>query len=111
MNTNFTSVVNMIQKFLPRLQAKTQPTGLLITGTNLAIVPAVTLPAYSASKAALHAFIYCLQAATKKAQTTTKIVDIWPPVVQSKLPSFPFPTPHHPPLVLPVTDISHSRAT
>lgn len=48
-NVNFTSIVNLAMSFLPHLQAKTtQPTSLIITGTHLGLVPAPTIPAYSA---------------------------------------------------------------
>jgi short-subunit dehydrogenase involved in D-alanine esterification of teichoic acids len=83
MNVNFTSIVNLAIKFLPHLQAKSAPTGLIITGTHLAIVPAVTLAAYSASKAALTSFVDCLREQNR--HKPTKIIEIYPPVVQSKL--------------------------
>ncbi|KAH8898976.1 NAD(P)-binding protein [Thozetella sp. PMI_491] len=84
-NVNFTCIVNLSVKFLPVLQAKPVPTSLIITGTFLAIAPAASLAAYSASKAALSSFIGSLQAGNKKAQTKTAIVEIWPPVVQTEL--------------------------
>lgn len=83
-NVNFTSIVNLAVKFLPHLQAKSTPTSLIITGTHLAIVPAVTLAAYSASKAALTAFVDCLREQNR--HKPTKIIEIYPPVVQSKSP-------------------------
>ncbi|KAK1468389.1 hypothetical protein CMEL01_00156 [Colletotrichum melonis] len=82
-NVNFLSVVDMSVKFLPRLQEKAIPTSLIITGTHLALIPAVTLPAYSASKAALHAFVYSLRQQLQG--SSTKIVEIWPPLVQTEL--------------------------
>ncbi|GKT42998.1 putative oxidoreductase DltE [Colletotrichum spaethianum] len=82
MNVNFTSLVNLMMKFLPHLQAKTIPTGLIITGTHLAIVPAATLAAYSASKAALTSFVDCLREQNR--HKPTKIVEIYPPPVQSE---------------------------
>lgn len=71
-------------KFLPHLLVKPFPTALVITGTLLALVPAITMPAYSASKAALNAFIYCLR--RQQQGSNTRIIEVWPPVVQSKLP-------------------------
>ncbi|KAH8587038.1 hypothetical protein B0O99DRAFT_665529 [Bisporella sp. PMI_857] len=67
-STNFSRVVDLSIKFLPHLLLKPFPTALVITGTLLALVPAVTMPAYSASKAALNA-----------------IIEIWPPVVRTEL--------------------------
>ncbi|OLN97392.1 Bifunctional solanapyrone synthase 1 [Colletotrichum chlorophyti] len=82
-NTNFLSVVDMSIKFLPKLQEKPFNTGLIITGTHIALVPAFHLPAYSASKAALSAFVYCLR---KQLQgSSTRVVEIWPPMVQTEL--------------------------
>lgn len=81
-NVNFTSIVNLMIKFLPHLQSKPYPTGLIVTGTHLALVPAATMAAYSASKAALTAFVDCCRAQNR--QKSTKIIEIYPPVVQSK---------------------------
>ena len=81
-NTNFLSIIDLSLKFLHHLQRKSHPTGLIITGTHLALVPAVLMPAYSASKAALNAFVYCLRA--QNAAKSTRIIELWPPVVQSK---------------------------
>lgn len=81
-NTNFLSVVDISIKFLPKLQEKKFPTGLIFTGTHLAIIPATTLPAYSASKAALHSYVYSLREQSRG--SSTKITEIWPPVVQSE---------------------------
>ena len=52
------------------------------TGSNLAIVPAATLPAYSASKAALNAYTLCLREQLR--HTTVKVIEISPPPVQSE---------------------------
>jgi short-subunit dehydrogenase involved in D-alanine esterification of teichoic acids len=81
-NVNFTSVVNLSIKFLPYLQAKNNPTSLIITGTHLAVVPATTIAAYSASKAALTSFVDCLREQNRK--KPTKIIELYPPVVQSE---------------------------
>ncbi|KAL5352029.1 hypothetical protein ACLOAV_001972 [Pseudogymnoascus australis] len=81
-STNFSRLVDLSIKFLPHLLLKPYPTALVITGTLLAIVPAVTMPAYSASKAALNAFIYCLR--RQYQGSNTRIIEIWPPVVKSR---------------------------
>ncbi|KAH9893805.1 hypothetical protein F4778DRAFT_748555 [Xylariomycetidae sp. FL2044] len=83
-NVNFTSTVNLMMKFLPHLQAKAdQPTGLVVTGTHLAVVPAATMAGYSASKAALTSFVDCLREQNR--HKPTKIIEIYPPVVQTEL--------------------------
>ncbi|RDW91757.1 hypothetical protein BP5796_01151 [Coleophoma crateriformis] len=60
-DVNFSSLVALTYGFLPFLMTKQEPTGFIFTGANIAIVPAAGLPAYSASKAALNAFILCLR--------------------------------------------------
>ncbi|KAK8129026.1 hypothetical protein PG984_010134 [Apiospora sp. TS-2023a] len=82
-NVNFTSIVNLMIKFLPHLQAKPYPTGVIVTGTHLALVPAATMAAYSASKAALTAFVDCYRAQNR--HKSTKIIELYPPVVQTEL--------------------------
>jgi short-subunit dehydrogenase involved in D-alanine esterification of teichoic acids len=82
MNTNFSRLVDLSVKFLPHLQQKPFPTSLVVTGTLIAVVPAVLMPAYSASKAALNAFVYCLR--RQYEGSNIKIIEIWPPAVQSK---------------------------
>ena len=52
------------------------------TGSNLAIIPAAILPAYSASKAALNAFVLCLRDQLRA--TNVQVVELSPPPVQSK---------------------------
>ncbi|KAH7111119.1 hypothetical protein B0J11DRAFT_599019 [Dendryphion nanum] len=81
--TNFSRLVDLSMKFLPHLLLKPFPTALVITGTLLALVPAVTMPAYSASKVAMNAYIYCLR--RQNQESNTKIIEIWPPVVQTEL--------------------------
>ena len=83
-NTNFSRLVDLSTKFLPHLLQKPFPTALIFTGSLLAFVPAVTVPAYSASKAALNAYIYCLR--RQNQGSNTKIIEISPPLVQSKPP-------------------------
>ncbi|KAH7144176.1 hypothetical protein B0J13DRAFT_40726 [Dactylonectria estremocensis] len=83
MTTNFTRLVDLSINFLSHLQNKSYPTALIITGSLLAHVPAVTMPAYSASKAALTAYVDCLR--RQNAGSSTKIIEVWPPVVQTEL--------------------------
>lgn len=82
MNTNFTSVVNLAIKFSDVLLAKQFPTALIVTGTHLSIVPSVAMPAYSSSKAALHAFMDCLR--RQNQGKSCKFIEISAPAVQSR---------------------------
>ncbi|KAF4636764.1 hypothetical protein G7Y89_g1319 [Cudoniella acicularis] len=80
---NFTSFVALTHAFLPLLLDKKSQTSIIFTGTHLSLVPAVTLSAYSASKAALDAFILCLRDQLRK--STVKIIELSPPPVQTEL--------------------------
>ncbi|KAL9034163.1 MAG: hypothetical protein Q9180_005559 [Flavoplaca navasiana] len=81
MHVNFSNFVNISLAFLPFLQAKQSPTSIVYTGSNLAIVPASSLPAYSASKAALNCFTLCLRDQLANAGSKVKILVISPPPV------------------------------
>nr|XP_036589881.1 short-chain dehydrogenase reductase family [Colletotrichum truncatum]KAF6801886.1 short-chain dehydrogenase reductase family [Colletotrichum truncatum] len=82
-NTNFLGVADLTMKFLPELQKKSYPTGLIFTGTHISILPAVLMPAYSASKAALSSFVYCLRQQLR--DSSTKVIEIWAPAVQTEI--------------------------
>ena len=79
-NINFSRLVDLSVKSLPHLQAKTSLTALIFTGTLLTQVPAVIMPAYSASKAALSTYVHCLR--RQNVGSSTKIIELWPPAVQ-----------------------------
>ncbi|KAL8999342.1 MAG: hypothetical protein Q9169_001768 [Polycauliona sp. 2 TL-2023] len=85
MSVNFSSFVNISLAFLPFLQSKQSPSSIVYTGSNLAIVPASRLPAYSASKAALNCFTLCLRDQLANAGSNIKILEISPPPVQTEL--------------------------
>ncbi|KAJ6031403.1 hypothetical protein N7540_002135 [Penicillium herquei] len=80
---NFSSFVSLTHAFLPYLQKNPNPTSFIFTGSNLAIVPGATLPAYSASKAALNVFTLCLREQLR--HSNTKVIEISPPPVQTEL--------------------------
>ncbi|KAK0111229.1 hypothetical protein ONS95_001604 [Cadophora gregata] len=86
MTTNYTSLVALTFTFLPHLKAKSQagPASVIFTGRQLAVIPAAILPAYSASKAALNVFTLCLRG-SKAAGSEVKIIEIYPPPVQTKI--------------------------
>ncbi|KAL1962132.1 hypothetical protein VTN77DRAFT_536 [Rasamsonia byssochlamydoides] len=83
-SVNFSSLVFLTHAFLPFFLArKEESTSFIFTGSNLAIVPAATLPAYSASKAALNVFILCLREQLRN--STVRVIEISPPPVQTEL--------------------------
>lgn len=81
-NVNFTCIVDLCVKFAAHLLDREYPTSIIITGTHLSLVPAVTLPAYSSSKAALRAFFDCMR--RQNQGKNCKFVELSPPVVQSE---------------------------
>ncbi|KIN01480.1 hypothetical protein OIDMADRAFT_199063 [Oidiodendron maius Zn] len=82
-NVNFNSMVSLVHAFLPYLLNKTSETSFIFTGTNLAVIPACTMPAYSASKAALNSFVLCLRDQLRN--STVRVLEISPPAVQTEL--------------------------
>ncbi|KAF3395337.1 putative oxidoreductase DltE [Talaromyces pinophilus] len=82
---NFTSFVNLTYAFLPFLLAKKESTSIIYTDSHLSIIPAFNLPAYSASKAALNAFIHCLRYQLIHAKSNVNVIELSPPAVQTEL--------------------------
>ncbi|KAJ5691961.1 hypothetical protein N7462_001384 [Penicillium macrosclerotiorum] len=80
---NFTSLVALVHAFTPVFTKRTSPASFIFTGSNIAIVPAATLPAYCASKAALNVFTLCLRENLQN--TNVKVIEISPPPVQTEL--------------------------
>ncbi|KAB8239047.1 oxidoreductase, short-chain dehydrogenase/reductase family [Aspergillus alliaceus] len=83
MNVNYSSLVALTHAFLPFLIEKKSPTSIIFTGSNMAIVPAASTPAYSASKAALNVFTLCLR--DRLQNSNVAVIEISPPVVQTEL--------------------------
>ncbi|KUJ13967.1 oxidoreductase [Mollisia scopiformis] len=84
MTINYTSFVALVQAFLPYLKNQ-KPASIIFTGSNIAIVPASTLPNYSASKTALNVFTLCLREQLKVAGSHVKVIEISGPPVQTEL--------------------------
>lgn len=80
--TNYLSYLALTKAFLPFLQAKTSPSGLIYTTSGLALVPITRCPNYCATKAAMHQFILILRKQLSKSQI--KVIEIFPPAVQSE---------------------------
>jgi len=80
--TNYLSVINLTEKLLPLLQQ--QPEAAVVNVTSvLALVPAVSVPTYSASKAALHSFSQILRYTLAKS-TNVKVFELMPPLVNTE---------------------------
>lgn len=82
---NYLAFVHLTLEFLPFLESKSTKSTIIYTGSNLAIIPAVTLSGYSASKAALNAFTLCLRQELAHAKSNVNIIEISPPPVQTEL--------------------------
>jgi short-subunit dehydrogenase len=78
MTINFTSFVSFVHAILPHLLPRSSPTNLIFTGSQISLVPAFTMPAYSASKAALDAFIVCLREQLRDSQVTVQHISPGP---------------------------------
>ncbi|KAF9890681.1 hypothetical protein FE257_005547 [Aspergillus nanangensis] len=104
MHVNYTAAVTLANTFLPFLSGKTTATGLILydtpnnlsycesmlrawksTQSNLAIVPAASMPGYCASKAALNTFAMCLRAQLNGDKSNVNVIEVFPPAVQTEL--------------------------
>jgi short-subunit dehydrogenase involved in D-alanine esterification of teichoic acids len=83
MTINFTSFVALTHALLPHLLAHNKQSSLIFTGSPISLVPAFVMPAYSASKAALDAFIMCLQEQLR--DTNVQVMHISPGPIQTEL--------------------------
>ncbi|KAH4206120.1 hypothetical protein HBI26_048790 [Parastagonospora nodorum] len=83
MTINFTSFVSIVHAALPHLLSRSTPSSFIFTGTPVSLIPVFALPAYSASKAALDAFIMCLREQLR--DTNIHVQHVSPGPVQSEL--------------------------
>jgi short-subunit dehydrogenase involved in D-alanine esterification of teichoic acids len=75
---NFTSFVSLVHAILPHLLSRPAATNLVFTGTQISLVPAFPMPAYSASKAALDSFIMCLREQLRDTHVTVQHISPGP---------------------------------
>jgi len=83
--TNYLSYLALTKAFLPFLKSKKEESSLIYTTSGLALVPIVRCPNYCASKAALHHFILVLRTQLEESAPNVKIVELFPPAVQTEL--------------------------
>ncbi|MFI2743930.1 SDR family oxidoreductase [Zhouia sp. PK063] len=80
--TNYLSIINLIDEFLPIL--KLQPFASIVNVTSIvAFVPTIALPTYAASKAALHFYTTALRDKLKEHNSTIKVFEVMPPLVNT----------------------------
>lgn len=85
MTTNYLSHVFLTKEFLRFLSKKRNGTHLIYTTSSLALVPLPRVPNYCASKAAMHSFILAIRDQLARTGSKVKIVEIFPPAVQTEL--------------------------
>lgn len=83
--TNYISYIHLTKAFLPFLQKQDKETALVYTSSGLALVPMMSRPNYSATKAALHHFVLSLREQLKDGPGNVKVIEIFPPAVQTEL--------------------------
>jgi NAD(P)-dependent dehydrogenase (short-subunit alcohol dehydrogenase family) len=89
MTINFTSFVALTHALLPHLQTK-KHSSLVFTGSQTSLVPVYSMPAYSASKAALDAFIMCLREQLRN--TNVQVTHVSPGPIRTEMnPNFGMP--------------------
>jgi len=80
--TNYLSIVSLTEKLLPLL--KQQPEAAIINVSSIvAFAPSLSLPTYSASKAALHSYTKILRLALSQT-TKIKVFEVMPPLVDTE---------------------------
>lgn len=89
MLTNYTSYMHLVKAFLPHLQKQgPKPTSLIFTTSGIALIPVTMCPNYGASKAALHHMILAMREQLRSPFPHLKVVEIYPPAVQTELHDF-----------------------
>ncbi len=81
MATNYLAIIRLTELLLPLLSK--QPEAAVVNVTSLlAIAPAVAVPTYSASKAAVHSYTQALRFSLAKT-TAVKVFELMPPLVNT----------------------------
>jgi uncharacterized oxidoreductase len=66
----------------PLLRGKTEP-AFVITTSGAALVPDISNPTYSATKAALHSYVQSMRLTLQRRQSPIKVFEIFAPLVDS----------------------------
>lgn len=87
LHANHLSPVHSTILLLPHLQAlsKSKPVAIIYVTSGLALVPAYTCLTYSATKSALHSFVWGARAQLETEYPNLKIIEIVPPAVKTEL--------------------------
>lgn len=82
MLTNYFAIVNLNQQLLPVLKRQAE-SAIVNVSSVVSFAPALSLPTYSASKAALHSYTIALRASLQ--DTSVKVFELMPPLVDTEL--------------------------
>lgn len=82
MDTNYFATINLTTKLLPILKKQHQA-AVIIVSSIVAFAPGLTLPTYSASKAAVHAYAQALRLSLAP-DTNVKVFEVMPPLVDTE---------------------------
>ncbi|CAK4023349.1 short-chain dehydrogenase oxidoreductase [Lecanosticta acicola] len=85
LKTNYNAPVYLTKALLPYLTAKSQPTAIAYTTSQMAIITLTSRPNYGASKAALHSFIIALRRQLSQSAPNVSVIEVYPPAVQTEL--------------------------
>ena len=101
-SVNLLGQIRLTAALLPLLRSQVQSTVMNVT-SGLAFVPLAAVPTYCATKAALHSYTVSLRYQLK--ETTTHVVEIIPPQVQTSLSSTHAQDPRAMPLADFITEV------
>jgi uncharacterized oxidoreductase len=82
METNYFAAVNLTNKLLPLLKSHRE-SAIINVSSVVAFAPGLTLPTYSASKAALHSYTQALRLSLAS-DTNVKVFELMPPLVDTE---------------------------
>ena len=80
--TNYLSTVRLTHVFEPLLRGKAEP-AFVITTSGAALVPDISNPTYSATKAAMHSYVQSMRLTLQRRRSPIKVFEIFAPFVDS----------------------------
>jgi len=82
METNYFAVLNLTNKLIPLLKSQSE-SAIINVSSIVAFAPGLSLPTYSASKAALHSYTQALRLSLKR-DSNVKVFELMPPFVDTE---------------------------
>ena len=82
METNYFAVLNLTNKLIPLLKSQNE-SAIINVSSIVAFAPGLSLPTYSASKAALHSYTQALRLSLKR-DSNVKVFELMPPFVDTE---------------------------